>query len=123
MNNHLNSFKLLFFICIVNVYASSDWNCSKEDAIQSFKKKNLLNQYPKFLNNPYLNQTSESIVRIKKTLDDKEMVCAIKYLDNTNRTSYTIKNFPNKQAALNENHIVTHQGKFLIFKFFVIELF
>jgi hypothetical protein len=87
-----------------------DWKCPKEDAIKAFKLKVLINQYPNFKNDPYKNQTSDSLIEINKTLANLVLVCAIQYTDSS-KINYVIKNFPNKTNALENSYIVTHQGR------------
>ena len=87
------------------------WNCSRADAIASFKTKTLLNPYPLFKNDPYQNQTSASLSDINATLANTSIVCAIQYAGNSNKLEYTIKNFADKETALKNGHIVTHQGR------------
>ena len=100
----------LFLVFLIsNVQSESDWNCSKSDAVMAFKKKTLLNQYPNFKNDPYLNQTKSSLELIKQTLLDQDLVCAIKY-ETSDRTEYTIRNFKDAATALANEHIITHQG-------------
>ena len=88
---------------------ASDWNCSKTEAINAFKEKTLINEYQYFKNDPYKNQTVESLKQINITLSDRRLVCAIKYQDATKK-SYSIKTFPSAESATNDGHIVTHQG-------------
>ncbi len=103
-------FSSLFLIFLIsNVQSTSDWNCSKSDAAMAFKKKNLLNQYPNFKNDPYLNQTKSSMEVIRQTLLDQDMVCAIKY-ETSERKDYTIRNFKDAATAIANEHIITHQG-------------
>ena len=108
---------ILFIFNIIQNSASlsisNDWNCStpKSEAVDLFKKKILLNPYPAFENDPYLNQTNASYIQINQTLSDKNLVCAIKYQDDQNRLNYTIKNFNDSNTAIQNGYIVTHQGR------------
>jgi hypothetical protein len=90
----------------------TDWPCdlNKSLVISEFKSKILINPTPKFNSNPYLNQNEELKEKINKTLLNKEIVCAIKYLD-LNRKEYEIKNFESKNLAEENGFTVTHQGK------------
>jgi hypothetical protein len=104
---------ILLFISltlIAIVKSTNEWECSKTEAIASFKKKTLINQYPQFKNDPYKNQTTDSMSEIIKTLADQNLVCAIKYTDDS-KSSYTIRNFPNENESKLNDHIITHQGK------------
>lgn len=88
---------------------NAKWNCSQSEAIKSFKTKTLINQYQSFTNDPYKNQTAESMNQINKVLLDREMVCAIKYQDES-RTTYSIQTFASAMLAIEAGHIITHQG-------------
>ncbi len=90
----------------------NDWSCSlnKTSAIKEFKNKVLTNPYPNFLINPYKNQTFDLLSEINSTLNNKTIVCAIKY-EKENRTSYKIEDFPSKESAEEKGYMVTHQGK------------
>jgi hypothetical protein len=105
---------VILLISMSTIYSilPDDWNCdvSKQDAINLFKKKVILNPYPEFESDPYLNQTSDVIEMINKTLNDKNLVCAIKY-KNQQRIEYETKNFRYKQEAIDSGFIVTHQGR------------
>ena len=103
------SFILGSFIRVIES-SNDNWNCSKADAIASFKKKILVNQYPFFKNDPYQNQTEASLNEINSTLSNLDIVCAIQYTSSS-KNEYTIRNFPDKNSALGNNHIVTHQGR------------
>ncbi len=99
---------LIIFVALEVVSAQS-WNCSKTEAVKAFKEKILLNQYQDFKNDPYKNQTTESYAKINEILQDRQMVCAIKYQD-ASKVTYTIKTFESAQKAQQEGHVITHQG-------------
>jgi hypothetical protein len=106
---------VLFYVChdifaVKTQALKDDWKCPKEDAIKAFKQKILINQYPNFKNDPYKNQTVDSLKLINKTLSNQDIVCAIQYTDNS-KVEYIINNFPNKEVATYNSYIVTHQGR------------
>lgn len=111
MSNFIHFFSL-FIIFVLNPRYSSAWNCSIgiNKAVHLFKTKTLINQYPNFPNDPYLNQTEKSYEEINRTLSNQEIVCAIKYIDDQ-RINYEIKNFETASAAIKNGFIVTHQGR------------
>ena len=102
--------KLVAFILFLISFANSQKNCSISEEAKQFKKKNILNRYPNFKNDPYNNQTNESMAIINETLNNKQLVCAMRYRDETKKF-YTLKNFRNKREAILNGFIVTHQGR------------
>jgi hypothetical protein len=93
-----------FLLVIIN-----SQNCKKDDAVKAFKTKTSLSPYPYFPGSPYLNQTDASNKYISEILANKEIVCAIKYHNNS-KDQYTINQFGTKEEALMAEYIVTHQG-------------
>lgn len=85
-------------------------NCTLDQQIQGFSPKILVNPYPEYTQSPYDNMTAEQSAIINATINNKNLVCAIKYQDSSNK-SYTLSTFPSKNDALNAGFIVTHQGK------------
>lgn len=108
----LISFAVSSFLNDPEEKETNDWVCNlpKDSALREFKNKILLNPYPNFSYNPYKNQTKEFNEEIKETLENKNIVCAFKYI-NENRTLYQIENFLNKKLAEENGYIVTHQGQ------------
>ncbi|KRW98359.1 hypothetical protein PPERSA_03531 [Pseudocohnilembus persalinus] len=86
------------------------WNCTKREAAKQFAKKELLNPFDTFKNDPYEVQTEESNEMINKILSDENLVCGIKYQDG-NRQKYVIDQFLSVQDCEEKGYIVTHQGK------------
>lgn len=99
-----------FFLLALTLLVKGDWPCSKEDAIKSFERKVLLNPFPRFDQDPYLNQTKTSLDVINETLHDSSVVCALSYQD-SEKKSYILKEFGTKDDAIQSNFIVTHQGR------------
>jgi len=48
---------------------------------------------------------------INKTLQNKDIVCALKYANNETRINYLLKNFKDNITALDEGYTITHQGR------------
>lgn len=97
---------------IQNENNSDKWPCilDKQSVINEFKSKELINPYPKFDYDPYLNQTNEFNEKINETLSNSDIVCAIRYVDNSEKKNYEIQNFESKILAEEKGFIVTHQG-------------
>lgn len=95
-----------------NEFNENNWNCQldKKSSIEKFKNKVLFNPYQNFNTNPYKNKTLELIHEIHSTLNNKSIVCAIKY-KSENKTFYEIEDFPSKESAEEKGFIITHQGK------------
>ena len=74
------------------------------DAISSFRKKNIVNPII-IQGDPYERSDRDA----SATAIHTEEVCGIRYLD-PEKTSYAIKTFPNKDMARNERYIITHYG-------------
>lgn len=99
---------LVASIFVAHVDCKND--CTPQEAGAAFLKKNILNPYPEFPNDPYSNQTTKSMEEINKVLQNEIMVCAIHYRD-SNKIDYDIRNFATKEDALSSDYIVTHQGR------------
>ena len=106
-----SSMFIAIIVCSISsaLCTNAKWNCSETDAIKSFKSKTLINQYQSFANDPYKNQTAESMKNINKVLLNSDLVCAIKYQDES-RNKYSIETFDSAKLALEAGHIITHQG-------------
>jgi hypothetical protein len=105
-------FLIIYIIFKVKFSTSDGWNCElpKQEAIILFKEKINLNPYPLFENDPYLNETQDSMKIINQTLNDRNLVCAIQYQDEF-KVKYILKNFIDNQTAIDNGFIVTHQGR------------
>lgn len=101
-------FLFLFFISAV---AEDTYPCNKTQAIEAFKQKILLNPFPPFKNDPYQNQTIESLQLIEATLQNSDIVCALKYTDASKRRFYDLQQFADAATAQTAGYIVTHQGR------------
>jgi hypothetical protein len=77
----------IIFTLVIRMTASetlwADWpsHCDPEVAGKAFRNKMIDTGYPKFETNPYTNQTDASQSHINQILNNKVMVCAIRYLD------------------------------------------
>ncbi|XP_065061908.1 uncharacterized protein LOC135688811 [Rhopilema esculentum] len=104
---------LLALLGVLVVVSAQDdvWPCDRAKAIRQFKLKSQTNKWPSFGgNDPYNNQTKESEKEIAETLKNNDIVCAIRYVDDT-KVGYELRQFESKQAAESAGFIVTHQGK------------
>ena len=105
--------KPLFFAFIFVQFAvlvADKWPCDRKEAIEAFKKKNVVNAWPSFNEDPYKNQTAASKAKIAQYLKDHIRVCAIRYTD-ASKARYEVRDFPDNVTAVNSGFIVTHQGR------------
>lgn len=106
----------IIFTLVIRMTASetlwADWpiHCDPEVAGIAFRNKMIDTGYAKFETNPYTNQTDASQSHINQILNNKVMVCAIRYLDLDHKT-YSINTFDSKIAAEQNGFTVTHQGQ------------
>eukprot|EP00794_Sanderia_malayensis_P004576 gene4576-5178_t len=107
----VNKFASLFLIFFLGHLVGADkWPCNKKDAIEAFKHKVQDNSWPSFNGvNPYSNQTSTSTKHIMDMLQNKDVVCAIRYKDDK-KVNYELRQFESKDDATKSGFIVTHQG-------------
>merc|ERR1719495_416880 len=85
-------------ISCIAVALAGKWPCSRDQAIESFKRKHAAEPWPRFDEDPYQNQTEESRAAIAQYLQDRTMVCALQYTDQK-KTTYRLRTFPNKESA------------------------
>ena len=93
---------ILFLLLVFSAGA-----CTLEDQ-RYFLLKQVENPYP-IIPNPYVNPTEEYLKEVNRSLYDKEQVCALRYLDQFNRT-YRLDTFESKSLLPND-YIITHQGR------------
>ena len=99
---------VVFGVAVATV--ESAWSCNRDEAIAAFEKKTAGNHF--LINeNPYKNQTDESMKKLMAYLKDDTTVCAIKYSSDVKKDLYFMKTFDSESEALKANHIITHQGK------------
>ena len=73
----------------MNCMNLEDSYCSKEEAIKSFKSKKLSAEIHFLDSNPYDDMSDERMSLIETTLNNNEIVCALKF-DDEERTTYTL---------------------------------
>lgn len=95
----------LFFILLF--FAGNGQECPIAQYYQ-FVLKNIDQPFP-LIDNPYLHPSSDYMARVNENLKNKDRVCALKYL-NSNKTSYSLKEFETRKTAEDAGWIVTHQG-------------
>jgi hypothetical protein len=100
---------ILVLLSACLICAQSAGNCSVPDAIKAFQQKTILNPYPRFDNDPYENMTADAQAIINATLSDQDLVCALKYSDES-RKGYSLKQFQ-RAGDLEPGYIITHQGR------------
>ena len=76
---------LLSVLCAFSVIGLQE-DCPLDEAVAAFKSKTITNPWSHFPNNPYKNQTEESMEVINETIANKEMVCALAYEDQDKKT-------------------------------------
>lgn len=109
------SLKLCILLSLINGHYFIDnfkignSTCDANIAIEEFSKKQEINIYPKFKNDPYEVKDEITLKSLKNILNDSNMVCAIKY-ETPEKQKYMIKNFSSKKEAEENSFIVTHQG-------------
>lgn len=84
-------------------------SCSLQEQINGFSNKILSNPFPSYTQSPYDNLTPQQSAIIDATLQDKSLVCSIKYNNNL-KTQYSIASFPSEEESLRNGYIVTHKG-------------
>lgn len=82
--------KIFFLLCISLFFSLVFNQCTKSDQLKEFRNKQILNEFPNFQNDPFLNLTNTEEIIINNTIHNKEIVCAIQYQDKLNKT-YQIK--------------------------------
>ena len=108
----MNSSMLLLFVVAIAAVVATDkpWPCDKKQAIAAFEKKQAATHFV-INENPYKNQTTESMKKLMAYLNDYTTVCAIKYFNDDKRTTYEMQTFSDEAAALKAGWIITHQGR------------
>jgi len=103
-------FQVVILFSVAGLLQADKWPCSKSKAIEAFKHKIQINQWPSFNGvSPYSNQTTDSEKQIKEKLKDQQVVCAIRYTDKLSK-KYELRQFKTKDEAVKEGFNVTHQG-------------
>ena len=101
---------ILIRLCLVFAIVSLAHSCTLTDQINFFSNKTLLTPYPAYSQNPYDNLTTEQSLIINKTINNKDLVCALKYQDSLKQT-YILQTFSSRNEAEDHSFIVTHQGQ------------
>lgn len=101
---------ILIAACVASSLLAVKWPCDKKEAIKAFKKKNVVNPWPSFKNDPYKSQTKKSMKVIQDYLKDETIVCALRYVTPA-KDLYDLRDFPTIQSAVEAGYIVTHQGR------------
>ncbi len=103
----------LIFLCLSALPSSSavetyyDSFCSKEEAIKSFKEKKLVGHVPFLESDPYEDITEEKLTHIHSTINNQDIVCALKFVDEA-KTEYILETFANYSEAHKQGFIITH---------------
>ena len=108
-----NTFQFLSEVVQDSKFPDQEWkDCDKNEAVVELNKKKIVQDFPLFESNPYnlWDSSKENREMIYKTLNNTDLVCSLKYEDDSKET-YSLKTFSTKAESDRAGYIVTHYGR------------